>query len=367
MKINLFNLNRQLKPIKRELVSVFEDVFDKSEFVRGEQTEKFEADFSKFIGTKYCLAVRSGTASLLVALKSLGLNPTDEVITTPMTFSATTDAIILAGAKPVFVDIDLKTGNLDPEKLEESLTKNTKAVLIVHFAGIPCEMDKIVKICKKNKLFLIEDASHAHGSTYKGQKVGSFGDCACFSLYPSKTFGALGNAGVITTNNKNIFKKARMYANHGLYGEKYKHHLVGLNENIDNMQAAFLNIKLPFLQAWIEKKLKIAKKYQSVFAEKKVRTMFWPEYTQPSLYVFSIFIKNRKKFAKYLSDNGVQTGIYYPIPLHLQESLRFLGYKKGDFPNAELFAKPTLAIPLYPELKETEIDFICKLIKKYSF
>ena len=202
---------------------------------------------------------------------------------------------------------------------------------------------------------------------YKGQKIGSFGDCACFSLYPSKTFGALGNAGIITTNNKNILKKAQMYANHGLYGEKYKHHLVGLNEKIDNLQAAFLNVKMPFLESWIEKKLQIAQKYQNAFAEKKVRTMFWPDDTRPSIYVFSIFIKNRDKFATYLLENGVQTGTYYPIPLHLQESLSFLGYKKGDFPQAELYAQQTLSLPLYPELAQDEINYICDLVKKYQF
>jgi len=367
MKINLFNLSRQIHPLRQSFVKAFEEVLDKNEFTYGEQTDLLEKNFANFVGSKYALAVRSGTAALVVALKALEFKDGDEVITTPMTFSATTDAIILSGAKPVFVDVDPKTGNLDPDKLQKAKTKQTKAVLLVHFAGVPCEMDKIVSFCKKYKLLLIEDASHAHGSTYKKKQTGSFGDVACFSFYPSKAFGSLGNAGIITTSNPKILKKSRMFAEHGLYGKKYKHRLVGFNEKIDNMQAAFLNVKFPFLKDWNAKRLQIAKKYQDAFGEKRVKTVTWPDYSEPSLYVFSIFIKNRKKFAKYLSDNGVQTGIYYPIPLHLQESLRFLGYKKGDFPNAELFAKQTLAIPLYPELKETEIDFICKLIKKYSF
>lgn len=367
MKINLFNLSKQLSPLRKSLNKAFDDVLDKNEFTYGEQTKKLEESFSNYVGVKYALAVRSGTAALVVAMKALEFQKDDEVITTPMTFSATTDAIILAGAKPVFADTDRDSGNLDPENLEKVLTKKTKAVLIVHFAGIPCEMDKIVSFCKKNKLFLIEDASHAHGSIYKKKKAGSFGDVACFSFYPSKAFGSLGNAGIITTSNKKILKKCQMFAEHGLYGEKYKHRVVGFNEKIDNLQAAFLNVKFPFLESWIEKRLKIAKKYQDVFVKKGVGTVVWSQNTRPSLYVFSIFIKNRKNFAKYLLDNGVGSGIYYPIPLHLQESLNYLGYKKGDFPNAELYANQTLAIPFYPELEDKEINYICKLIEKYNF
>ena len=367
MKINLFNLNKQIKPLRQAFDKAFIDVLDKNEFTYGQQTQILESSFAKFVDSKYALAVRSGTAALIVALKALRFQSDDEIITTPMTFSATTDAIILAGAKPVFADINIETGNLDPKKMCQVLTKKTKAVLIVHFAGIPCEMDKIVDFCKKNHLFLIEDASHAHGSVYKNKKVGSFGDVSCFSLYPSKAFGALGNAGIIVTNNKRILKNCQMFAEHGLYGKKYKHRIVGFNEKIDNLQAAFLNVKLPFLQSWIDKRLKIAGKYQKIFTKKSVKSISWPDYVHPSLYVFSIFIKNRDKFAKYLNDHGVGTGIYYPIPLHLQESLRFLGYKRGDFPNAEIFAKKTLAIPFYPELTNQEINYICNLIEKYNF
>jgi dTDP-4-amino-4,6-dideoxygalactose transaminase len=367
MKINLFDLSRQISPLRKSFTKAFEEVLDKNEFTHGEQTVMLEKNFANFVDCKYALGVKSGTAALIVALKALELQKDDEVITTPMTFSATSDAIIHAGAKIVFADVDPKTGNLDPESIEKVKTKRTKAILLVHFAGVPCEMTKIVSFCKKNKLFLIEDASHAHGSIYKNKKIGSFGDLACFSFYPSKAFGSLGNAGIITTNNKKLLKKAQMFAEHGLYGKKYKHRLVGYNEKIDNLQSAFLNVKLPLLEGWIEKRLKIAKKYQAVFAKKGVKTVVWPEYSKPSLYIFSIFIKNRGKFAKYLSDNGVGSGTYYPTTLHLQESLKFLGYKKGDFPNAELYAKQTLSIPFYPELTNQEIDFICDLIKKYEF
>ncbi len=367
MKINLFNLTKQLTPLRQSFSSVFENVLDKNEFTYGEQTQLLEKNFANFVGSKYALAVRSGTAALIMAMKALEFKDGDEVITTPMTFSATTDAIILAGAKPVFADIELKTGNIDPLELEKVRTSRTKAVLIVHFAGIPCEMNKIVNFCKKYKLFLIEDSAHAHGSIYKNKKTGSFGDVACFSFYPSKVFGSLGNAGMITTSNKQILKKAQMCAEHGLYGKKYKHNLIGFNEKIDNLQSAFLNVKFPFLETWINKRLEIADKYQAVFANKNIQTISWSKNSRPSLYIFSIFIKNRDKFAKYLSDHGVGSGIYYPIPLHLQKSLVFLGYKKGDFPNAELYAKRTLSIPLYPELENKEVDYICDLINKYQF
>lgn len=367
MQINLFNLSRQLSPLKSSFVNILENVLDKNEFTYGEQTKILEENFANFVGSKYALAVRSGTAALLVALKSLEFQSGDEVITTPMTFSATSDAIVLAGAKPVFADVDPNTGNLDPDSIEKVITKRTKAVLLVHFAGIPCEMTRIVNFCKKNNLFLIEDASHAHGSIYKNKKIGSFGDLACFSFYPSKAFGSLGNAGIITTSNKKIFKSIQMFAEHGLYGEKYKHHLVGFNEKIDNLQAGFLNVKFPFLEGWIKRRLEIAMRYQEVFAKKGVKTISWSKESEPSIYVFSILIEKRDEFAKYLLENGVRTGVYYPIPLHLQESLSFLGYKKGDFPNAENYANRTLSIPFYPELTEKEINYICDLIEKYSF
>lgn len=366
-KISLFNLSKQLLPIQESLTQAFTEVLAKNEFTYGAATKELEQNFANFVDCRYALAVRSGTAALIVALKALGLEAGDEVITTPMTFSATTDAIILTGAKPVFVDIEPKTGNLDPQLLEKVKTKKSKAVLLVHFAGVPCEMDKILAFCKTNELFLIEDASHAHGSTYKGKKVGSFGDVACFSFYPSKAFGALGNAGIITTNSKEILQKASMFAEHGLYGEKYKHALVGFNEKIDNLQAAFLNVKFPFLPTWIERRLEIAKKYQKVLSDKKVDCLFWPEHTEPSLYVFSVFSKKRDQLSKYLADHGVGSGIYYPIPLHLQKSLQFLGYKKGDFPLAENYAQSTLSIPLYPELTDEEVDYICDLLKRYEF
>lgn len=365
--INLFSLTRQLKPLRGSFNEIFNNVLDRNEFTYGEQTQILETNFANFVGSKYALAVKSGTAALLIAMKALEFQKGDEVITTPMTFSATADAIVLAGAKPVFVDIELKTGNIDPLNLEKARTKKTKAVLVVHFAGVPCEMDKIINFCKKYQLFLIEDAAHAHGSLYKNKRTGSFGDIACFSFYPSKAFGSLGNAGMITSSNKNLFKKIKMYAEHGLYGKKYEHNVIGFNERIDNFQAAFLNVKFPFLERWINKRLKIAKRYQAVFKEKNVPTVNWDKEIKPSLYVFSIFLKNRKKFAKYLFDNGVETGIYYPIPLHLQKSLVFLGYKKGDFPHAELYAKTTLSIPFYPELEDRELKYIYHLIRNYQF
>lgn len=365
--ISLFNLSRQIQPLQKAFTQAFAETLAKNEFTYGSATKELEENFSKFVDCRHALAVRSGTAALIVALKALDLKANDEVITTPMTFSATSDAIILAGAKPVFADIDPSTGNLDPQTIKKVKTKRTKAVLLVHFAGVPCEMDEIVDFCKQNKLFLIEDASHAHGSIYKGKKVGSFGDVACFSFYPSKAFGALGNAGIITTNSQEILQKTAMFAEHGLSGQKYKHFLVGFNEKIDNLQAAFLNVKFPFLPTWIERRLEIAKKYQKVLEGKKVKCSFWLDHVQPSLYVFSIFSEDRDKLGKYLADHGVGSGIYYPIPLHLQKSFEFLAYKKGDFPLAEAYAQTTLSIPLYPELTDKEVDYICDLLRKYQF
>lgn len=362
--IPLFDLKKLNQPYRKKILQSWSEIYDSNTFTGGKETQLFEKSFAEICGTKFAVGVQSGTDSLIVSLLAIDLKQGDEVITTPCTFSATTDAIIHAGAKPVFVDINPKTGNIDPNKIVDKITSKTKGILLVHLYGIPCDMDEIMYIARRNSLFVLEDASHAHGSLYKGQPVGSFGIAGCFSLYPSKSLGALGNAGIITSNNKVFIEKVRIIANHGIKNKKnkYTHHLNGLNKLINNLQSAALVHKLPDLQKNINKKLMIAEKYNLVLKQVSLSGMFWPEFTRPSLYVYAFQTKNRQKTIKHFSQHKIDTGIYYPIPLHLQPSMKSLNYKKGDFPNAEKFFKQTLSIPISPYLTLTEVEHIMKTI-----
>jgi dTDP-4-amino-4,6-dideoxygalactose transaminase len=365
IKIPLFNLTRQHKNIKNKIIKNWSEIIDTNSFTSGTHTQQFEDEFSKLCATKYSLGVHSGTDAIIIALKAAGLKKNDEIITTPCTFSASSDCIIHVGAKPVFADVQKNTGNIDPEDIIKRITPKTRAILLVHLYGVPCDMDEILKIAKKYKLLIIEDASHAHGSLYNSKPVGSFGLAGCFSLYPSKTLGSLGNAGVITSNNESFIKKARMYANHGIKSNetKYTHHVHGFNKLIDNVQSAALLIKMSSMKKIIKEKIKIADQYNQALEKAGYNKMFWPENTYPSLYIFAFQVKNRTKVAKHFEKNGVSTGIYYPTPLHLQPSMKKLGYKKGDFPNAELFFKQTLSIPLFTGLNKNEVDKILKTIQ----
>lgn len=364
--IPLFDLTRQHIMLKEKIINSIKKVYDSNSFTFGDETKLFEKEFANLCDTKYAVGVHSGTDALILALKALEISPSDEVITTPCTFSASADCIVHVGAKPVFVDVDSRTGNIDHTKIEQAITKKTKAILVVHLYGIPCEMDEIIIIAKKHKLKIIEDASHAHGSLYKNKPVGSFGDIACFSLYPSKSLGAIGNAGVITTNSNSIEKKVRMFANHGIksFDSKYTHHVNGFNKLIDNIQSAALIHKLPLLKQTINKKLEIAKEYNKAFKSIEANGMIIPDYSSPSIYVYAFQTKNRKKIQDLFSQYQISTGIYYPIPLHLQPSMKFLGYKKGDFLNAETFFNQTLSLPVFPELSQEEIARICTVIKE---
>lgn len=363
----MFHLDRQHASLKDAVLEKWEALLDRSEFTFGRDTLEFEQSFAKLCDVQYAVGVRSGTASLIIALKAVGIGPGDEVITTPATFSATADAISLVGATPVFADIESKYGCIDPAEIDKKITRKTKAVLVVHLYGIPCQMDEISKICTDHNLFLIEDASHAHGSMYKTRPAGSLGDVACFSLYPSKTLGCVGNAGVITTHNLQLAERARMFAHHGIIEgrSKYEHHVAAFNELIDNLQAAVLNIKMPLLQSWIARKIDIAEQYNRALAKAGHPGMKWPSDANPSLYVYAIQINNREKFQKHMSDHSIDTGVYYPTPLHLQPSYTYLGHIVGDFPSAEQWMRKTVSVPLYPELSDSEVERICTVLSTF--
>jgi dTDP-4-amino-4,6-dideoxygalactose transaminase len=362
--IPITTITDQNLPLRTDILAGLSHLFETNEWTYGSETVSFEKAFAKLTQTKSAVAVSSGTMSLWATFRALKLQPDDEVITTPMTFSATADAVVLAGGKPVFADVDPLTGNLDPVAAAKVITKKTKAILVVHLYGVPVDVSAFQKLAKKHRIFLIEDASHAHGATYKGKSVGSFGLAGCFSLYPSKSLGALGNGGIVVTKFPSFAKKIRQAAHHGMITQ-YRHTSIGLNGLMDNFQALGLNRKLPFLQSWLVRKRTIAAYYDAALAAVGQMGMPITPQTAPSYYTYAIRVPNRAAFRAWCSKQGIETRIYYPIPLHLQPSYAFLGYKKGAFPHAEYFAKHTVSVPLFPGLTDVQIKRVATALQKY--
>jgi len=365
MKIPLMDLKSQYRQLKKSIDGTMRDIAQDSKFILGKETEDFERDITKYCGIKYAIGVASGTDALILALTSLSIGRGDEVITTPFTFIATAEAISRVGAKPVFVDIDSNTYNIDPKKIKEAITPNTKALIPVHLYGNPCDMDTILKIAKRHKLRIIEDAAQAIGATYDKRMVGTFGDVGCFSFYPGKNLGAFGDGGMIVTNNKDIAEKLRILRTHGS-SSKYYHSVIGFNSRLDNLQAAILSIKLKRLDNWTEARRRIAGRYNS--ALKDVVTI--PKEQPKGTHVYHLYIirvKNGKRDAllNFLNENGIESRVYYPLPLHLQKCYRELGYKEGDFPEAESAAHETLALPLFQELRSGQQHYIIEKLKRY--
>jgi len=364
MNIPLLDLKKQYFSIKKEIDEAIKNVLNNTQFILGKNVEKFEKEFAKFIGTKYAVGVGSGTDALYLALRTCKISKGDEVILPVNTFIATAEAITLNGAKPVFVDINLNTLNIDQKKIEKVITKKTKAIIPVHLFGQPAEMDAILKIAKKYKLYVIEDCAQAHGAKYKNKIVGSIGDIGCFSFFPGKNLGAYGDAGIITTNNRKLAEQIYILRNHGRL-EKYKHRIEGINSRLDEIQATILRVKLKHLKKWNKARQKNAKIYDKFF--KNTNDIIMPHATEddkPVYYYYVIRAKSRKKIQTKLKNKGISTGIHYPIPLHLQPAYKYLGHKKGDFPNAERASKEILSLPIYPELTEKQIKFIVNIIKK---
>jgi len=365
MKIPLLDLKIQYKSIKKEIDKEISEVFKNCEFILGKNVKSFEKEFAKYCGVKYAVAVGNGTDALYLALRACGIKKGDEVITSPFTFIATAEAITLNGAKPVFVDIKDDTFNINPDLIEGAITSKTKAIIPVHLFGQPANMDSIMRIAKKHKLIVIEDAAQAHGAKYNGKKAGSMGDAGIFSFFPAKNLGAYGDAGIIVTNNKNIFEKSEMLRDHGRK-EKYVHLIEGINSRLDEIQAAVLRIKLRHLNNWNALRRKNARIYDGLLKDiKGITTPKNFKNTEPIYYFYVIRSHKRDILKEFLKKSGIDTGIHYPIPLHLQPAYKYLGYKKGDFPNAEKVSKEILSLPIYPELTVKQIRFIAKSIKNF--
>ena len=370
------------KPLEAELDSdiraAFERVYTRSWYVEGEEDEAFEKAFADFCGTKYCVGVGNGLDSLMLALKGLGIGEGDEVIVPSNTFIATALAASYTGAKVVFVEPDIRTFDIDPSLIEQAITPRTKAIMPVHLYGQPCDMDPIMDIAKKHNLYVIEDCAQAHGATYKGQRVGSFGTAAGFSFYPGKNLGALGDAGAAVTNDKVLADKIRAFGN---YGSDYKYHHIykGNNSRLDEMQAAFLSAKLPSLDKVNDNRRATAKKYLEGIKNPNVVLPYVNPDTNPVWHIFGIRVKTeaeknenaelgsgRKSLKKFLNDAGIGTNKHYPIPMHLQECYKDLGFKKGDFPIAEEISATELSIPMYYGMKDEEVQYVIDKINEWE-
>lgn len=364
MYIKLVDLTKQSGKINSAIEKKIAKIINSADFILGVEVSKFEKDFAKFIGTKYCVGVASGTDAILIALETLGIKEGDEVIVSPMTFIASVTPILALGAKPILVDILPNGSCIDPSLIEKHITPKTKAIVAVHLYGYPCDMDKILNIAKKHNLFVVEDACQAHGSLYKGRKLGSFGDIGVFSFYPGKNLGAYGDAGAIVTSNKNYFDKIMMLRDHG-QKQKYVHQIIGHNSRLDTIQAAVLRVKLKHLDVWNNKRRNIVKVYKDLLKKLPVTTFSEDDNVKTNYHLFVIKTKSRDTLCKYLKNKNISCGIHYPIPLHLQPSLKSLGYKKNDFPNSEKLAENCLSLPIYPQLTFKEVKYISNQIKRF--
>lgn len=356
------DLKAQYRSIKPEIDEAIERVFESAQFVLGEEVTAFEEEFASYCGTKHCVAVNSGTSALHLALLAAGIGPGDEVITVPNTFIATVAAICYAGARPVFVDIDPRTFNIDPKRIEGAISRHTKAIIPVHLYGQPAEMDLIAGIAQKHGVLVIDDAAQAHGANYKGRRVGSMADMACFSFYPAKNLGAYGEGGAVTTNDSGFDRTIRMLRDWG-QERKHNYELLGYNYRMDGIQGAILRVKLRHLDGWIEARRRHASRYDVLLANVDVQTPTVNEYGEHVYHLYVIRAKGRDTLQSALREKGIQTAIHYPTPVHLQPAFTHLGFNVGDFPHAERAVAEVLSLPMFPELAPTDIRKVCGIIE----
>lgn len=350
--------------IRDEINNTLKRVVDNSWYILGEENKSFEKKFARYIGVNGCVGVGNGLDALTLSLKSLNINVQDEVIVPSNTYIATAIAVSNCGANLVFVEPNIDSYNIDPLLIEEAITDKTRAIMPVHLYGQACEMDSIMKIAKKYNLYVVEDCAQAHGATYKNQFVGSFGDVNAYSFYPGKNLGAFGDAGAVISNDESLLNKVRALAN---YGSDYKYHNIymGVNSRLDEIHAAILSLKLDYLEKTNKFRQDVAKKYlKNINNEKIILPKIMPNCVHV-WHVFAIRCKERDRLEQYLNENGIGTLKHYPIPMHLQECYKSLGYAKGDFPLAEEISDTELSIPMYYGLKDSEIEYVIDIINKF--
>lgn len=361
MNIPFVDLKTQYKNIKEDIDAAIKNIIKNTSFVMGEPLKSFEKNFAKYCKSKFAVGVSSGTSALHQALLAAGIKQGDEVITVSHTFIATVEAIFQVGAKPIFVDVK-EDGLIDTDKILNAITEKTKAILPVHLYGKPVNISKINEIIENKNIKIIEDCAQAHGAEFKGTRL-PISNIGCFSFYPGKNLGCYGDAGAVVTNNEEIAEKVSMMRDHGRLS-KYEHLKVGFNERMDTIQAAILNVKLKYIEDWTEKRISHAKVYN-----KELKSLVKvPEITEDIRHVFHLYViqtKKRDELQKFLKENNISTGIHYPIPLHLQPALKQLGYKEGDFPLTEKLSKEMLSLPMYAELTDEQISYVCEKIKEF--
>jgi dTDP-4-amino-4,6-dideoxygalactose transaminase len=364
--VPFLDLNRQYASIKEDIDQAIRDVIAESAYIGGSFVDRFERAFANFCGAKYCIGVANGTDALCLALKALGVGPGDEVLVPANTFIATSEAVTLAGARVVFVDIDPSTYNIDPEQIEAKVTSRTRAVIPVHLYGRPSDMDPIVEIARKHNLLVVEDAAQAHGALYKGRKIGSIGDAACFSFYPGKNLGAYGDGGAIVTSDEEVAARLRMLANHGRI-DKYNHGIEGMNSRLDGLQAAVLHVKLGHLSAWSELRRDRARRYSELLRGTDVvvpATSVGIEAVY-HLYVIRVRAEVRDDLREYLQQQGISTGIHYPITLPNLRAYAYLNHDPQDFPEATRASREILSLPIFPELQDVELESVCQALTDF--
>jgi dTDP-4-amino-4,6-dideoxygalactose transaminase len=374
-KIPFFDLSAQFKSIEDEIKSAMDEVFQNQQFILGSKVQALEETIAQYCRTRYAIGVASGSDALVLALMALGIGAGDEVLLPPFTFFATAGSVSRLGATPVFVDIDRETYNIDPSKIEEKITPKTKAILPVHLFGQCADMNPLLKIAQKKKLFVIEDAAQALGAEYKpnagsqGRRAGQIGDLGCFSFYPTKNLGAFGDAGMVVTDNPALAEKVRLLRVHGSQ-PKYFHKTIGINSRLDTIQAAILLVKFKYLEKWTAERQKKAERYQGLFQNllSSVKGLKLPTIQYQNRHIFHqyvIRVPERDRLRKFLTEKGIGTDIYYPVPLHLQECYSFLEYRRGDLPNSEKASEEVLALPVYPELTEDQQNVVVDGIKAF--
>lgn len=394
MEVKILDLSRQYELIQEEVEQAVCEQMKSGMYIGGKAVADFEKKFADYIGVKHAISVNSGTDSLVIALKALGIKPGDEVITTPFTFFATAETIAMVGAVPVFVDVKEDTYNIDPDRIEEKITDKTKAILPVHIFGQPADMDRITQIAKKHGLAVIEDACQAVGAAISGKKAGAMGDAGCFSFFPTKNLGAFGDAGMITTNDDSVATICRAFKEHGmaqngakaryilegvkdelegttspdaLYNPyKYYNYLIAYNSRMDAIQARVLGIKLDHLDDFNAKRAEIARFYNEAFAE--CGGVITPKVTEgytPVWHQYAFRCEKKDEMGHFLAKKGVGSAAFYPVPLHLQKAFTYLGYQKGDLPVAEMLTEQTVCLPIFPELTKEELAYVADQVKAF--
>lgn len=363
MRVPFVDLKLHYQNIKGEIDQAIQRVFEGGQFIGGSSIEEFEKTFSILYSVNHCIGVGNGTDALFVSLKMLGIGIGDEMITPALSWISSAETISMTGAKPVFADVDLETYTIDVRQIESKITPNTKGIIAVHLYGQAARVDEIQKLCKKHNLFLIEDCAQAHLTEENAKLVGTIGDAGAFSFYPTKNLGAFGDAGCILTNNDRLADRMRLFANHGGLG---KHEMEGINSRLDSIQAAILSVKCRYILEWTTRRIHLASVYANLLADiSEIALPVERKNTKHTYHLFVIRTQERDQLQEYLTRHGIQTLIHYPEALPFLPAYKKYGYKKGDFPVAEKCAREVLSLPLYPELSEQQIEYVCKMIKEF--